>query len=69
VAALTVEAGLGTPQFNQAYTNNRPTGPSPAQMGAAARRFESLSSAARHAWLAAHIAEIRAGGVTLAQIP
>ena len=69
VAALTVKAGLGTPQFNQAYANNRPTGPSPAQMRAAARRFESLSPGARHAWLAAHIAEIRAGGVTLAQIP
>ena len=42
---------------------------SAAQIAAAARRFGSLSSAARRAWLAAHVAGLRAGHITLAQIP
>jgi hypothetical protein len=44
-------------------------GTSAAQITAAARGFESLSSAARHAWLAANLAGLRSGTVTLAQIP
>ena len=40
-----------------------------ALFGEAATRFESLSKAVQHDWLATHIAQIRAGGVTLAQIP
>jgi hypothetical protein len=36
---------------------------------AAARRFAALPAAARHAWLAAHLAALRAGRVTLAEIP
>jgi hypothetical protein len=44
-------------------------GASAAQITAAARGFESLSSAARHAWLAANIAALRSGTITLAQIP
>jgi hypothetical protein len=43
-------------------------GPSSAQT-AAAQRFASLSSAARHAWLATHLSALRAGTITLAQIP
>ena len=35
----------------------------------AASGFESLSPAARHAWLAANIAALRSGTITLAQIP
>jgi hypothetical protein len=35
----------------------------------AAKRFAALSPAARHAWLAAHLAALRAGRVTLAQLP
>jgi hypothetical protein len=70
VTALMAEVGSAAPQFDQPdNSNGQPVGPSPAQVDAAARRLESLSSAARHAWLAAHIAEIRAGGVTLASIP
>jgi hypothetical protein len=35
----------------------------------AAKRFAALTPAARHAWLAAHLAALRAGRVTLAQLP
>jgi hypothetical protein len=35
----------------------------------AARRFAALSPAARHAWLAGHLAALRAGHVSLAQLP
>jgi hypothetical protein len=42
---------------------------SAAQITAAASRFESLSSAARHAWLVANIAALRSGTITLAQLP
>ena len=44
-------------------------GPSPAQTAAAASRFASLPASARHAWLAAHLAALRAGMITVAQIP
>jgi hypothetical protein len=40
-----------------------------AGVSAAARRFAALSASARHAWLAAHLAALRAGTITLAQIP
>jgi hypothetical protein len=40
---------------------------SPASL--AAKRFAALSPAARHTWLAAHLAALRAGRVTLAQLP
>jgi hypothetical protein len=53
-----VQAGPGTP-----------AGPSQAQVAAAAQRFAALSPAARHAWLAARLAALRAGHVTLAQLP
>jgi len=43
-------------------------GPASAQT-AAAKRFASLSSAARRAWLATHLSALRAGTITLAQIP
>ena len=36
---------------------------------AAAARFRALPAAARHAWLAAHLTTLRAGRVTLAQLP
>jgi hypothetical protein len=40
-----------------------------AGVSAAARRFAALSASARHTWLAAHLAALRAGTITLAQIP
>jgi hypothetical protein len=36
---------------------------------AAARRFAALPAAARHAWLVEHLAALRAGQITLAQLP
>jgi hypothetical protein len=35
----------------------------------AARRFAALSPAARHAWLAGHLAALRSGRISLAQLP
>ena len=40
---------------------------SPADL--AARRFAALSPAARHAWLAGHLTALRAGRISLAQLP
>jgi hypothetical protein len=59
--ASSVSSGLGG-------SETQPTA-SAAQITAAASAFESLSSAARHAWLAANIAALRSGTITLAQIP
>jgi hypothetical protein len=39
------------------------------EVSAAARRFEALPAGARHAWLAAHLAALRAGKITVAQLP
>ena len=36
---------------------------------AAATRFAALPAAARHAWLLAHLAALRAGQITLGQLP
>ena len=38
-------------------------------IAAATRRFLALPASARHAWLAAHLTALRAGTITLAQIP
>jgi hypothetical protein len=40
-----------------------------AGVSAAAQRFAALPAGARHAWLAAHLAALRAGAITPAQIP
>ena len=45
------------------------SGPQSPAMTAAVRRFTALSGAARHAWLAAHLVALRAGRITLAQLP
>jgi hypothetical protein len=63
VSALLTVAGVSA----QSQALN---GPPPApQVSAAANRFAALSPAARHAWLAAHLPALRAGHITLAQIP
>jgi hypothetical protein len=69
----------GYPQFSQPGTQPGASSTSggsgtqleasAAQITAAASAFESQSSAARRAWLAANIAGLRSGTVTLAQIP
>jgi hypothetical protein len=72
----------GYPQFSQPGTQSSgsstsstpgasgtPPQASATQITAAASRLESLSPAARRAWLAANIAGLRSGAVTLAQLP
>jgi hypothetical protein len=39
------------------------------QVTAAAARFAALPAATRHAWLAANLAALKAGHITLARIP
>jgi hypothetical protein len=46
-----------------------PAGPSTGPVYAAARRLAAVPPAARHAWLAAHLATLRSGQLTLAQLP
>jgi len=44
-------------------------GPAAGPVYAAARRLAALPGAARHAWLAAHLAALRSGRLTLGQLP
>jgi hypothetical protein len=70
ITALMNAVGSKAPQFPQAENSQgQPIGPSPTQIAAAAARFEALSPAARHAWLATHLSALRAGTITLAQLP
>jgi hypothetical protein len=70
VTALMAAAGVGAPAFPQAdNSNGTPVGPSQAQIGAAAARFQALPAVARRAWLATHLSALRAGDITLAQVP
>jgi hypothetical protein len=73
-AALLQGAGVpfaAQPRLVDAAWNG--PGPPPAPAGApvyaAARRLAALPSAARHAWLAAHLAALRSGRLTLGQLP
>ena len=63
-------AGFRLPaQPQQLYAYGWPGAlPSP-QARTAAQRFAALPAATRHAWLAAHLAALRAGRITLAQLP
>jgi type II secretory pathway pseudopilin PulG len=70
ITALMIKVGSAAPDFGEDTTNAQPTaGATPTQIAAAAQRFASLSPSARHAWLAAHLPALRAGTVTLAQLP
>jgi hypothetical protein len=69
-AALRISVGL--PQSVQpAPTRQRPnaTVPLPEPVQSAARRFAALPAPARHSWLVRHLAALRAGQITLAQLP
>jgi ABC-type transport system involved in multi-copper enzyme maturation permease subunit len=83
--ALLAKIGAPVPQYpqfsqpgTQSGASSMSSGPggsgtqpaaSAAQITAAASGFESLSPAPRHAWLAANLAALRSGTITLAQIP
>jgi len=70
-AALLKAAGLrlqAVPPGTRLSGNGAP-GPEPGSpVSAAANRFAALPAAARHAWLTAHLAALRAGRITLAEI-
>ena len=71
-AALRTSAGLPQSVLRSAPSRQRPNGaivPLPAPVQAAARRFAALPAPARHAWLVRHLATLRAGRITLAQLP
>jgi hypothetical protein len=53
----------GLPTFAQAAA------PATGPVYAAARRLAALPAAARQAWLATHLAALRSGQLTLAQLP
>jgi hypothetical protein len=68
--ALMTAAG-SQPQgpIGQMSMNGKPTPGTLAAVSAAARRIAALPASRRHAWLAAHLAALRAGTITLAQLP
>jgi hypothetical protein len=71
-AALRMSAGLPEAVLRSAPSRQRPSGaivPLPVPVQAAARRFAARPAPARHTWLVRHLAALRAGHVTLAQLP
>lgn len=66
-----VLSNIGSHQRAQATNGGLTGGPGSASgpVYAAARRLAALPPAARHAWLAAHLAALRAGQLTLSQLP
>ncbi len=67
---------VGTPQWGRAAAlrlapseSERGPGPLTGPVYAAARRFAVLTPAARDAWLSAHLAALRAGQLTLKDLP
>jgi hypothetical protein len=64
---------VGSPPLGASAGNTAANGKlstaSLADINAAAQRFGALPASARRAWLAAHLAALRAGTVTLAQLP
>jgi hypothetical protein len=58
---------VGPRDLGPLYGRLLPEPGSPAER--AAKRFAALSPAARHAWLARHLAALQAGRVSLAQLP
>jgi hypothetical protein len=57
------------PSSGHTAVNGKLTAATLADIAAAANRFAALPASARHAWLAAHLAALRAGTITLAQLP
>jgi hypothetical protein len=77
-AALLQHAGIPLGAQPQALANSpwplpgggpRSTARYPQPVAAAAQRLAALPAGARHAWLATHLAALRAGQLTLAQLP
>jgi hypothetical protein len=68
-ALLTAAGSQPQGHISQMSGNGKPTPGTLAAVFAAARRFAALPASARHTWLAAHLAALRAGTMTLAQLP
>jgi hypothetical protein len=66
--ALMTAAG-SPPQHIFSEMGGKPGSGTVAALSAAAQRFGRLSVSARRAWLAAHLTALRAGTITVAQIP
>jgi len=67
-ALLTAAGANVSATIGKMLENGQPIAGPPA-VRSAAQRFGALSASARHAWLAGHLAALRAGTITLAQIP
>jgi hypothetical protein len=61
--------GAGVPLGQQPQEFNLNNTPYSAPVIAAAKKLAALSGTARHDWLTTHLAALRAGGLTLEQIP
>jgi hypothetical protein len=61
-------AASGLPAPQPAHGGNWP-GPATGPVYTAARRLAAMPAATRHAWLADHLAALRSGQLTLAQLP
>jgi hypothetical protein len=68
-ALMTATGSRPQGDIGQLSVNGKPAPRTLAAVSAAARRFAALPASARHAWLAAHLAALRDGTITLAQIP
>jgi hypothetical protein len=66
--ALMTAAG-SPPQHIFSEMGGKPGSGTVAALSAATQRFGRLSASARRAWLAAHLTALRAGTITVAQIP
>jgi hypothetical protein len=76
--SLPASSSLRVPGARSAAAPGGPDAPDPSlspgvapgtQAYAAAERFAALPAAERHAWLVRHLAALRAGQLTLAQLP
>jgi hypothetical protein len=69
-AALRMSSGLPqAPPSAPGMPRPTATAPLPVPVQSAARRLAALPVSARHAWLVQHLAALRAGQITLAQLP
>ena len=60
---------FGVPPYPVPQPNSNGPAPQSPQVAAAAARFATLPAATRHAWLAANLTALKAGHLTLAQVP
>jgi hypothetical protein len=68
MAGLMKAAGVARPVVPTRRGQPQPAAV-PLPVSAAAQRFAALAPTARHTWLVRHLAALRAGRITLAQLP